>query len=180
MKVEHRIIDCACGCGQTLDQYDPHHPYKPRHFINRHSGYRGGRYIKQSGYVVVRQRGPENRESYEREHILIAEKALGRKLERKHPVHHHDENRANNANNNLVICADHDYHQLLHVRARILRAGGDPNIHKLCGKCGIRPREAFGLNRATRDQLTNICKACSKKQCAALRAVLKRLDEAEA
>src|SRR3990167_9989532 len=54
-------------------------------------------------------------------HILVAEKALGRPLPEGVEVHHHDENRQNNSNSNLVICQDVAYHRLLHVIMRVLR-----------------------------------------------------------
>ncbi len=70
-----------------------------------------------------------------RKHILIAEKALGKPLDGKHPVHHFDENKQNNANGNLVICEDESYHRLLHRRMRALLACGNPDFNK-CLYCG--------------------------------------------
>ena len=53
-------------------------------------------------------------------HRTIAEKALGKPLDSKHPVHHVDGDKTNNANSNLVICEDNAYHSLLHKRQRDL------------------------------------------------------------
>lgn len=69
------------------------------------------------------------------EHILIAEKALGRVLPKKAQVHHVDHDKAGNRNNNLVICEDDSYHKLLHERERAYRATGDPTA-QTCGFCG--------------------------------------------
>ena len=68
-------------------------------------------------------------------HVTIAEGALGHSLPVGAEVHHVDENKSNNRNSNLVICQDHAYHSLLHVRARVLRAGGDPNTQRICADC---------------------------------------------
>jgi hypothetical protein len=48
---------------------------------------------------------------------------------------HFDRNKANNANSNLVICQDSAYHSLLHVRQRVIDAGGDPNTQRVCSAC---------------------------------------------
>jgi hypothetical protein len=72
---------------------------------------------------------------YVLEHLLVAERALGRPVPRKHPVHHFNEAPSDNRPGNLVICQDAAYHQLLHIRARALREAGDPNRLK-CKLCG--------------------------------------------
>ena len=58
----------------------------------------------------------------------VFEKHFGYPLSGAHPVHHFDYNRKNNANTNLVICEDRNYHGLLHRRQRALRLTGDPSI----------------------------------------------------
>mgnify|MGYP000272871293 CR=1 FL=1 len=57
-------------------------------------------------------------------HVLIAERALGRRLPRGAQVHHVDEDRMNNDPGNLVVCPSASYHQLLHTRQRALAACG--------------------------------------------------------
>lgn len=69
-----------------------------------------------------------------KEHILVAERALGRYLESRHPVHHVDECVTNNSNANLVICEDSHYHKLLHQRRRALLACGHADWRK-CTYC---------------------------------------------
>jgi hypothetical protein len=128
---------CECGCGRETviakktSRRDGTVRGRPNRFIlGHHIGrgeasitWKGGRSVMGSGYVRVYVPGHHRATNgYVLEHIIVAEKALGRPLEEKHPVHHFDLNRANNANSNLVICEDEAYHKLLHQRQRALEA----------------------------------------------------------
>lgn len=68
------------------------------------------------------------------QHVVVAERALGRPLPKGAVVHHVDENRHNNVPSNLVICPSQEYHQLLHMRMRAKKACGNPNWRK-CVYC---------------------------------------------
>jgi hypothetical protein len=95
------------------------------------------------------------------EHILKAEKALGKPLPKGVEIHHVDENRRNNVNSNLVVCQDRAYHKLLHARARLIRLGCIPGKEYPCCVCKrILPLEnylrnsrnkSFGIQRACRE-----------------------------
>ncbi len=91
---------------------------------------------QQGSYMVVKCEGHPRASSVGvvLEHILVAEKALGRPIPRKAHVHHVDENPLNNASNNLVICENAAYHKLLHRRMRAYKATGDANAH-CCSIC---------------------------------------------
>lgn len=106
--------------------------------------------------------GPENPVgTRKRIHVLIAEKALGGPLPRRAEVHHVDGNGRNNLNNNLVICQDCRYHKLLHIRTRVLKAGGNPDTDKVCFSCRlVLPKSDFGSNGAQTDGLSGYCRPC--------------------
>lgn len=68
------------------------------------------------------------------EHVVVAERALGRKLPRGAEVHHVNEIKTDNSPSNLVICPNRQYHQMLHYRSRALDACGNANYCK-CEYC---------------------------------------------
>ena len=107
-----------------------------RHYlrVRRHGsvdalrGPNGGGYLSH-GYRVHSDGGKRNIE-----HNMIVEKILGRKLRWPEEVHHSDKDRANNTPSNLVVCPNHAYHMLLHVRMRALDNSGNANYRK-CKYC---------------------------------------------
>lgn len=86
--------------------------------------------VNDSGYRVHCKNGIDVRE-----HIAMAEAALGKPLPSKAVVHHVDCDRLNNKPENLVICPDPAYHMLIHTRMKALDAFGDANARKCC-RCG--------------------------------------------
>jgi hypothetical protein len=115
------LIACACGCGAI--RLNRNSQGQLRRFMNGHKP------LPPQGKVGYTVRNKK------RVHVSIAERALGKSLPKGAEVHHVDGNRWNNANSNLVICQDHGYHYLLHARARIVRAGGNPNTQRICCHC---------------------------------------------
>lgn len=69
-----------------------------------------------NGYVIVHcpEHAKANNEGYVYEHILVAEKKIGRKLKKSEVVHHLDFNRANNKPGNLLVLL-RSQHRVLHA-----------------------------------------------------------------
>ena len=83
-------------------------------------------------------------------HVVVAENVLGKPLPSGAIVHHVDGNMRNNSNDNLVICPDRAYHNMLHARQRALDATGDANKRK-CTICGeYDDAENMYVNRTAR------------------------------
>lgn len=101
-----------------------------------------GRMLDKRGYVLALAKGHPraNRDGYVWEHVLVAEKSLGRFIPPDHPIHHVDGNPANNEPSNLVVCEDQAFHRLLHQRTDALQACGDANALK-CNICGSYDRQ---------------------------------------
>lgn len=125
-----------------------------------------GRYINSRGYVMVlRPLAGRTGEKYVGEHVLIAETALGHPLPDEAEVHHFDNDHAHNENNNLVVCQDHSYHELLHYRQRIVELGGDANAQKQCTACKrLLLFSEFARERGRVYNLKNTCHDCERER----------------
>lgn len=93
--------------------------------------------VGKRGYILLaaKDHPRANRDGYVSEHILLAEKAIGKYLDPRHKVHHIDGDVANNVNGNFVVCEDQGYHLLLHQRQRAFDACGDASA-RVCNICG--------------------------------------------
>lgn len=124
---------CACGCGQPAPVYRG----AALRFVHGHNarGTGTGRSTV-GGYPAISlpDHPRANDRGFVQEHVVIAERALGKALPPGVEVHHVNEDKKDNGRGNLVVCEDHAYHALLHVRARALRATGDAN-KRLCCRC---------------------------------------------
>lgn len=129
-------------------------------------GWKGGRQTHE-GRVLIRlpQHPQAHRRGYVFEHVLVAERALGKLLPRGVVVHHVDENPLNNANVNLAILPSQGYHVSLHARLRILKAGGDPWTQRICCTCkSMKNIREFPLSgRSGRDGYGSRCKECGRR-----------------
>ena len=132
--VEHIMTKCAVeDCEKNARRTDlcgMHYARKLRYgrlnLIRRENGAGS---INKAGYVDVRENG---RRTYQ--HIVVAEKALGRPLPDGAVVHHANENKKDNRPDNLVICPSEAYHQLLHRRMKAIAVCGNPDWRK-CWVC---------------------------------------------
>ena len=88
------------------------------------SNWKGGRHIKQSGYIEVYcpNHPNANKRKSVYEHQLVAEKKLGRYLKPGEVIHHIDLNKSNNSPDNLVVLSNSE-HMKLHG---LLRKGISP------------------------------------------------------
>lgn len=170
---------CRCGCGQTTRiatrnrARGGHRAGYPIPYVAGHHtpkgplspSWKGGRRTRAT-YIQVRMPEHPRADStgYVDEHQLVAERALGKPLPEGTIVHHVNDDPHDNRNKNLVICQDQAYHLLLHQRARVVRAGGDPDTEAYCSECrNTKPFSEFHkqlVNRAT--GCTHICKACRR------------------
>lgn len=94
--------------------------------------WKGGKSLDADGYKLTRMEHARSRKNgYVADHILVAEKALGRPLPDGAVVHHYGKK---TENAKLVICQDQGYHALIHAREKALLSCGNANFRK-CQFC---------------------------------------------
>jgi HNH endonuclease len=137
---------CHCGCGVLApiathsNRQDGTIKGRPVRFVKGHNSRsasyhtRGGKRKWGEYLAVLMPQHPRANNGFVFEHILVAERALGKPLAPGAECHHVDGNPLNNLPSNLVICQDHQYHMLLHMRAKALKESG--HVHwRMCHYC---------------------------------------------
>ena len=159
-------VKCECGCGlptplarDTIRSRGIVSGQPLRCRVRHHSRLKPAR-----SYRMTSSTG-----QFELVHRVRAAAALGKPLPFRAVVHHADGSRT--VDSPLVICENQAYHILLHVRTRIVRAGGNPNTDGLCKRCGPKPREAFGRQSSNKSTgLWHMCRDCNsavaRRRCA--------------
>ncbi|MGO9374045.1 MAG: HNH endonuclease [Syntrophobacteraceae bacterium] len=142
---------CHCGCRQKT-KISPRTDNKkgwirgqPRRFLHGHHlgsphgelnpSWKGGSRVDSQGYkeILLREHSRAQSNGYVGEHILVAEKVLGKPLPERAQVHHHNGDKTDNYGN-LVICQDDAYHKLIERRTKAYFACGHADWRK-CQFC---------------------------------------------
>jgi hypothetical protein len=132
---------CQCGCGAktSVPLYNNKSKRQikgePLKFLNGHGlkgshcyNWKGGKSVNHGRSIIFSPDHPRIiKHKYVYEHILIAEKTLGKFLPIGAVIHHH-------TSQQLVICENQAYHLLLHRRQRAYEACGHANWRK-CWIC---------------------------------------------
>lgn len=149
---------CNCGCGEKTNPAPQTHRARglvkgePMKFLPHHQcgwkydgsekrgakspAWKGGATI-QKGYRLIFCPDHPRADANSRvpEHVLVAERVLGKFLPLGAVIHHTDKcNTSDNSPGNLVICQDQSYHNLLHARMEALEACGNADWRK-CWIC---------------------------------------------
>lgn len=111
--------------------------------MKRHPNFKTGRILNSNGYYMLfvgKHHHLADVRGYAYEHRLNAEKKIGRKLLPGEQVHHIDENKINNEENNLEVFQSRAHHYLKHrMKETGKKLPDEENIEIPCA-CGCNER----------------------------------------
>lgn len=123
--------------------------------------------VRDDGYIQVKM--PDhlraNKWGFIYEHILIAEKKIGRPLNKREVVHHINGNPSDNTPDNLLIFDSRGAHTHYHADQRLITIGVNPKTEKRCPKCtSILLKSSFARSSSRGKKcLSSWCKPCNAK-----------------
>lgn len=87
---------------------------------DKHPNWKGGKFTNKQGYVFVRIKTHTrvDKNGYVKEHVLVAEKALGRFLTKEEVIHHINEVKSDNRLENLYLFESNYAHSEYHSNVR--------------------------------------------------------------
>lgn len=117
----------------------PPRPQRSRQTGPQNPNWKGGRSVASNGYVLVKAPNHPRADSrgYVYEHIIVAERKLGRALLPGEEVHHDNERKTDNRPSNLIVKASRREHGAAHRKpgSKVNQGPDEPNTLVICA-CG--------------------------------------------
>lgn len=113
-------------------------PYNGKKLNSKRTGplsnhWKGGRIKSIAGYICLRVD-----EKYEYEHRVLAEKLLGRKLKKGEKIHHENEIKNDNKNDNIIVVPSEAVHRFLHWPPNCIRQMPNESNRMVLCLCGCK------------------------------------------